>query len=264
MSRERLKVLATFAPIYSLTANVVGDSADLAMLLPGNAGPHGFALSPKDLKKVASADVIVANGAGVEEWLEKALQTAARPDAVRVIATERIKPLGNPHVWLDPVLAITMVETIRDALEKRDPENSKNYERNAGNYIAELHRLDAEIREATGKLQQKKLLTYHNSLNCFAERYGFEVVGAVEPFPGREPTPKYLKKLRSLIIEKQVKVLFSEPQYSPKILESLSRDLAVPIAVLDPMETGEPSADLYEKIMRQNLKSLMEALGGSR
>lgn len=259
---ERLRVLATFAPIYSLTANVAGKDAEVQMLLPADTGPHDFALSPRDLKKLAWADVIVANGGGVEDWLGKALQTAARPDVVRVIASERIRNAPNPHVWLDPVLAITMVETIRDALMARDPAHASDYGRNAAAYIALLRQLDADLRAATNQLPQKKLLTYHDSLACFAARYGFEVVGSVEPFPGHEPTPKYLKQLRTLILQKKVKALFSEPQYSPRILESLSRDLQVPIAVLDPMETGQPSAGLYEKVMRANLKSLQEALGG--
>lgn len=260
-AEARLRVLATFAPIYSLTANVAGNAADVQMLLPADIGPHDFALSPKELKKLNWADVIVCNGEGVEEWLDKALKTA-RPGVLRVIASEKIKDAINPHVWLDPVFAITMVETIRDALMARDKAHAADYERNAAAYIERLRRLDADIREVAGKLPQKKLLTYHDSLACFAQRYGFEVVGSVEPFPGREPTPKYLKKLRGLIVEKQVKALFSEPQYSPRILESLSRDLQVPIAVLDPMETGEASAGLYEQVMRSNLKSLQEALGG--
>ena len=260
-AQARLKVLATFAPIYSLTANVVGDVAELSVLLPGNAGPHGFALSPKDLKKMAAADVIIANGAGVEEWLGKAFESAARPETVKVIASERIRPIKNPHVWLDPLLAVTMVETIRDALAARDKANASIYQTNAASYILKLRKLHSDIDAATKHLPQKQLLTYHNSLECFALRYGFEIVGSVEPFPGREPTPKYLKQLRGLIVERRIRALFSEPQYSPRILESMSEDLQVPIATLDPMETGTPSAELYERVMRGNLESLVAALG---
>lgn len=263
-AQERLKVLATFAPIYSLTANVVGNSAELEVLLPGDAGPHGFALSPKDLKKLAKADVIVANGAGVEEWLERALETAARPGVLRVIASERIRNVENPHVWLDPVMAVTMVETIRDALMARDKANAEIYEANAAAYIRRLRLLDAEIRSATADLPHKKLLAHHNAMECFAHRYGFEVVGTIAPFPGREPTPKYLKQLKALIQEKGVTVIFAEPQYSPRIIESMSQDLGIAVASFDPMETGEPSAGFYEKVMRKNLQSLVKALGPTR
>lgn len=261
---ERLKVVATFAPIYSLTVNVVGNAADVSVLLPGNTGPHGFALSPKDLKKMAAADVIVANGAGVEEWLDKAMETTAKTGVLKVIASERIASINNPHIWLDPIMAITMVETIRDALMARDKQNAASYQANAANYIQRLQKLHADVKSGTENLAQKKLLTYHNSLECFAQRYGFEIVGSIEPFPGREPTPKYLKQLRSLIVAKRIRALFSEPQYSPRILERMSEDLQIPIATLDPMETGVPSAELYERVMRKNLEALTTALGAGR
>ncbi len=108
------------------------------------------------------------------------------------------------------------------------------------------------------------MLPFHNAFHYFAKRYGFEVVGVFEEFPGREPTPRYVKKLREIVREKNVKVLFTEPRQSPRILQSLSADLKLPIVEIDPMESGEPSAELYEKVMRSNLNHLQEALGGSR
>ncbi len=274
---EKLHVLATFAPIFSLTKNVTGDAATVTMLLPPGVGPHDFALSPADLRKLATADVIVSNGLGLESWLEKAIRGGAKKGVLQIVASAGISTMQtpetiggsdpeegpNPHLWLDPIRASKMVETIRDRLSERDPDNAPAYKTNADIYTARLRQLDSSIRAETEKLSEKRLLSFHDSLPYFAARYGFEIAGVFEPFPGKEPTPRYLKRLRDTIREKRVKVLFSEPQYSPQMLRTLSGDLQVPIAVLDPMETGEPRADLYENVMRSNLRALMAALHGS-
>ena len=254
-----LEVLTTFPPIDSLTRNVVGDSAHVEMLLPPNVGPHDFALSPSDLHRIAKADVIVSNGLGIESWLQKAISSNAKPDALNLVASKGIDS-QNPHVWLDPIFAIQMVCNIRDGLKLKDPSNASAYEANAASYIQKLRQLDADIRAATEKMTDKRLLSFHDSFGCFAQRYGFEIVATIEEFPGKEPTPKYLREVHKIIVEKQVKVLFTEPQYTAQMVRSLSEDLHVPIAVIDPMETGNPGTDLYERTMRSNLKSLEEAL----
>lgn len=273
---EKIHVLATFAPMFSFAKNVAGEAADVSMLLPPNSGPHDFAMTPSDLKKIADADVIVENGFGLETWLDHAVQSGLKQGAVRIVASRGIEPLANPaaigpqseppeegpnpHIWLDPVRAIKEVENIRDGLMARDPANSETYLANANTFSTKLRNLDDEIGRATVGLSNKRMLTFHDSFPYFAARYGFEVVGVVEAFPGKEPTPKDVKRLHDLIRSKSVTVLFSEPQYSPKILESLAADLKVPIVVIDPMETGEAGAALYETVMRKNLQSLTKAL----
>lgn len=254
-----LQVLTTFAPIDSLTRNVAGTTAHVEMLLPPNVGPHDFALSPSDLERIAKADVIVSNGLGVESWLQKAFKSNAKSDCLDLVASKGINS-ENPHVWLDPIFAIAMVGNIRDGLKAKDPANASVYESNAAKYIETLRKLDADIRSATSSMPDKRLLTFHEAFDCFAKRYGFEIVASVEEFPGKEPTPRYLKKLYKIIQEKHVRVLFTEPQYTAQMVRSLSNDLHIPIAVIDPIETGKPGPELYETVMRGNLKALTEAL----
>lgn len=281
----KLNVLTTFPPIDSLTRNVARDAADVTMLLPPNVGPHDFALSPSDLRKISAADVIVSNGLGIEDWLGKAIRSGAKKEVRQIVASTGVKTMGNPetidaggghehehahgegggnpHIWLDPLLAIKMTENIRDGLAGSDPANADKYRANAEAFVTKLRQLDEEIRAKTSTLTEKRLLSFHDTLPYFASRYGFTIVGVFEPFPGKEPSPKYLRKLRDTIVKNGVKALFSEPQYSPKILESLAADLKIPIAVIDPMETGESSAEFYEHLMRSNLRSLLSALHGS-
>lgn len=257
---EKLKVVTTFAPITSMTKNVAGDAAEVEQLLPPGAEPHGFAFAPSDLRKLAKADVVVENGAGFEDWLGKAIKgsQAYRIDTGKGIRLER----GNPHIWLDPTLAIRQVEAIRKGLGERDPANAATYDRNAAAYTEKLKQLDGEIRAAAGALADKRLLTVHDAFRYFAQQYGFTVVGVVREFPGQDPTPKAIKRLKDTIEKQQVKVLFTEPQQSPAIVRSLSKELGLPIVEIDPMELGEPTAAMYEKVMRSNLQRLKEALSG--
>jgi zinc transport system substrate-binding protein len=259
---KKLNVLTTFAPISSLTKNIAGDAAEVEQLLPPDAEPHHFALSPSDLKKIAKADVLVENGLGAEDWVERALKGSR---ATRIIASKGIKTDdGNPHVWLDPVLAIAQVENIATGLAERDPANAAVYKRNAAAYIEKLKALDKEIRAVADQLPDKRLMTSHGAFHYFAKRYQFEVVGVFEEFPGREPSPKALRSLRDTIAKNKVKVLFTEPGQPRRVLRNLSKELALPVVEIDPMEYGRPDAALYEKVMRSNLRNLKEALGGGR
>jgi len=113
-------------------------------------------------------------------------------------------------------------------------------------------------------LPDKRLLTVHDAFRYFAERYGFTIVAVVREFPGQDPTPKAVQRLKSVIEKQKVKVLFTEPQGSPAIVRSLSKELGLPIVEIDPMERSEPSAALYETTMRQNLQRLKEALSGGK
>ncbi len=260
-AESRLHVLATFAPMFCFAQNVAGEAADVEMLLPPNAEPHNYALSPGDLKKIARADVIVENGLGVESWLEKTLAAGTKTGVVRIVASTGIDTrAGNPHVWLDPVLALREVENIRRGLAAKDSANSAIYAKNAEAYSEQLRKLDVEIREATAKIHDKQLLTLHDAFRYFAVRYGFEIVAVIEPFPGREPTPKYVRNLRELIVQKKVRAIFAEPQVSSQLVRSVADTLKVPVAALDPMETGAPAADFFEKGTRANLDALKKAL----
>jgi ABC-type Zn uptake system ZnuABC Zn-binding protein ZnuA len=271
-SAEKVRVLTSFAAVDSLTRQVAGDAAEVGMLLPANASPHDFALSPSDLKKIARADVIVTNGMGVEAFLERGLKAGMKKDALLVEAAgtgaahshehagHHHEEGSDPHVWLDPVSARKMLENIRDGLKKRDPANAAAYERNAVEAVARLQKLDEDIRAVTAPLHSKRLLTFHGAFENFARRYGFEIVAVVEEFPGKEPTPRHLRELRDIVKAKQVNVIFSEPLANARTVESLARELGVQVAFLDPLETGGPSARLYETVMRKNLETLRSAL----
>ncbi len=293
----RLHVLTTLAPLYSWTVNVAGDLADVENLLPADVGPHEFQFRPRDLKKVQRADLVILNGLGVETWLERTLNNnSVSSTTQRLVRTSdglkaefiyrspllRLDPsntqggpgpgpvtrqedlttgqLPNPHVWLDPCYARHGVSNILAALTQRDPVNARGYAANAAAYLEKLNVLDADFRALSGSLSHPALVTFHNAFPYFARRYGFDLVGVVEEIPTVSPSPKYLSELSRVITARNVRVIFTEPQYEPRLVRQLSRDLGITITELDVLETGRPSGDYYINGMRRNLRSLASAL----
>ncbi len=279
----RLAILTTFSPVQCFAANVAGDAADVSVLVPPNAGPHDYSFSPADIQKIAKADVLVMNGAGLESWLQKGIKSAGRKDlliidtsaGIHLITGLEVRSLQdvhaepdpdaggtNPHIWLSPVNAIKQVENIRDGLVSRDPANASAFRANADSYIRRLRALDADIRSVTASLPNKNLITFHDTFPYFARDYGFHVVATFEEFPGEEPSPRTIQQLRKTIAAGNVKALFSEPQYSPKAMQVMGKEFKVPVVQLDPMETGEGSKDFYERVTRKNLDALVAAFHG--
>jgi zinc transport system substrate-binding protein len=279
----RLAVLTSFAPIHSLALNVAGDAADVSVLIPPARGPHDYAFSPSDMAKISHADVLIVNGVGLENWLEKGLRAAGKKN-LRIIDTSRgidlipgleIRKLAgvesapdsdaggpNPHIWLSPRNAIAQVKNIRDGLVARDPQNAQTYTKNADAYTRRLVALDKDILAATSPLTNKTLITFHDTFPYFARDYGFTVAATFEEFPGKEPSPKAITQLRETIESAHVVALFSEPQFSARAMQVFAREFKIPVVQLDPMETGDGDKDFYERVMRKNLQTLAAAFHG--
>jgi zinc transport system substrate-binding protein len=281
----KIAILTTFAPVHCFTSNVAGDAADVLVLVPPNAGPHDYSFSPGDIQKIAKADVLIMNGAGLETWLQRGISSAGRKDllvvdtsvGIDLITGLDIRPLPgvhsepdpdaggpNPHIWLSPINAIKQVENIRDALVQRDFANAEIYRANAETYIKRLKYLDAQVRTAITSFPNKNLITFHDTFPYFARDYGFHVVATFEEFPGKEPSPRAIEQLRKVIAAGNVSALFSEPQYSPKAMQVIGKEFNVPVVQLDPMETGDGSEDFYGRVTRKNLDALVAAFHGSR
>lgn len=275
---KRLKVVTTIRPLYAFTAQVAGQAADVENLLPPGVGPHDYAITPTDAVRLHKADVLIINGLGLEEWLKGLLGTVRQPGLAIVEASRGIEllplpeaghhektrhreGLWDPHVWLDPLRAAQQVENIRDGLAAADPSNKETYEENARRAVERLQSLDAEIKEATAGFKRREVLTFHAAFQYFARRYGLEVVAVVEPAPGKEPTPKFLAYLYDVVRRHHLSVIYTEPQFRPRVAEVLARDLGLEIAVLDPGVTGALGPEAYETFMRNNVSVLSRYQG---
>jgi zinc/manganese transport system substrate-binding protein len=167
---------------------------------------------------------------------------------------------GNPHVWLDPVFAKHCVSNIITALCQADPAHADGYTRRGDSYLRELDQLDGEIRSSLKALTQRKVVTFHDAFPYFCQRYDLKLVGVVEEVPSVDPSPKYLARLSRAIRDQGVRVIFSEPQFHPRLLKRLASDLQVGVAELDVLETGTASKTFYVDGMRGNLRTLEAAL----
>lgn len=187
-----LRVLATTTFLADIARNIVGDRAQVDSLLPIGADPHAYQVTPTDVAKLSESNVLIQNGIEYEHFLETILENADG-ERVTVTATDGLTPrviegeaaaehgAGDPHMWLDPNFVIAYVENIRAGMIQADPEGEAIYRSNADAYIAQLKDLDAWIKSQVESIpaERRLLVTNHESLGYFAERYGFTIVETI-------------------------------------------------------------------------------------
>lgn len=278
--KPKLRVIATVLPMYWFTQALTGDLAEVEVLVPPGAEVHDYQATPKDVSAIAQADIVVKNGLGLEEFLENTIKNAQNTKLKQIDASKGIKPLqeispvvkpiksdqrdhhhgsGNPHVWLDPVLAIKQVENIRDGLIAADPNNQATYAANAAAYIQKLQQLDQQYQQ---KLQRYRnictFITFHDAYPYLAQRYQLKQVAVVE-IPEDQLSPDDVQKTIAAVKKYNVKALFDEPGTDNKLLTSLSGDLNLTLRNLDSLETGSTDPQHYFTAMGSNLQALQAA-----
>lgn len=282
---DELQVVTTFLPITQFTKAVAGDRAEVTQLLPTNVGPHDYQAKPEDAQRLAEADVLVQNGLEMEEFLEDLVANASNPDLKVVDSSEGIATISNedveghehaeesyhhhgefnPHIWLDPKRAIEQVENIRDGLIAADPEGEAEYTANAAAYIEQLQQLDTEITATLQPYTGKTFVAFHDFAPYFAQSYGLEAEFLVD-IPEENPSPEDVKRVTDEVKDSNLKTILTEPQAGESAFSALAKDLNVTVSTFDPIETGGSEAlepGYYFTVMRQNVKSLVTAFGGS-
>jgi zinc/manganese transport system substrate-binding protein len=278
-TEKKLRVVATFLPVYLFTKAVAGDVAQVEILIKPGTEVHEYQSTPADVKALSETDVVVKNGLGMEEFLDNTIKSAQNSKLKVIDASKGITPIGetsqvvktgkesgdahshsdgNPHVWLDPVLAKQQVETIRDGLIAADPENKVKYEANAAAYLQQLTALNTEFEQALNPFQDRTFITFHDAFPYLAKRYDLKQVAVVE-IPEDQLSPTDVKETIDAVKQFQAKALFSEPGVDNKLLNSLSNDLKVTLRPLDSLEAGETDPQHYLTAMRSNLQTLKAA-----
>ncbi len=294
---SRLNVVATTTFVGDAVRRVAGEEVNLTVLLAPGQNPHAYQSTPRDLVRVSDADLVFANGLGLEEFLGDLLEGADNQEAL-VVVSQRISPLEmeaddhtheggaehdqedhngedhegehhhqgqDPHVWFDPNNVMLWVEVISERLSEADPQHAERYRQNAENYRAELQELDSWIREqvATIPEENRELVTDHASFGYFAEEYGFEQIGAVIPAPTTEAetSGQQLAALMRTIQEHQVKAIFVSKDIDPSLAERVAEDTGVELVPLyfGSLTGGEP-AENYLDFMRYNVQAVVSAL----
>lgn len=221
-------VLATTSTLASLAAGVTG--APVPSLVPVGVSPEDYQPTPHDIETLHDARVLVENGASLEAWLDATVRNAANPALAVVVCTDGLPVRdGNPHLWMDPEFARAYVAKIRDALAAADPERAAAYRANAAAYDAKLAALAARIRRKLAAIpaSHRTLIVFHSALDYYAARFGLRVIGAIEPTAGAEPNPAHIAELVRLAKANNVRAVFAEHEFSPKLANALAQSAGI-------------------------------------
>ncbi len=256
---NRVKVIASIAPLADFAKQVGGEKVDVRLLLPSGASPHIYEPTPRAIKDVSDAEVFIKTGAGLEFWAEKIIKASGNKKLIIVDSSSGVSVVGaDPHIWLDPVIASSIVTKIEKALIKADPQSSEFYRQNASVYKEKLSVLDKEISDKVKTFRIKEYVTFHPAWNYFSKRYGLKVAGVIEESPGKEPSPKHIAKIIKEINRIGSRVVFVEPQFNPKIAGAVAKESGAKVLYLDPIG-GQKGRETYIDMMRYNI-SVMESV----
>lgn len=255
-SDDGVTVVATSTIAADIVRNVAGPDAEVEVLVPESASPHDYAASAKDRAALEEADLVVAWGAGLEGGLPL--------DELDEPPFELATGARDPHVWMDPVFIAASLQGLEAALADKDPANASAYEHRAAAYARALERLARDIERSLRTIppERRKLVTSHDSLGHFVQRFDFEFVGA--PFgiaPETEPSAEKVASLIDRVEEENVPAVFAEDTDDPELMRQIAREAGV--EVVDDLLTegfGE-RVDSYEDMLRYDAERIADALG---
>lgn len=277
------QVVTTVAPITSIVAAVGGDAIEIEGIVPEGTNSHTFEPPPSAAGALAQADVLFYNGLSLEEPVRQMAEENMGDDSAMVaLGEETIGPdeyiydfsfpeaagNPNPHLWTNPPMAKRYAEVVRDVLVERDPDNASAYEENYEAFAAQVDALDTAMQDASATVpeSQRKLLTYHDAYPYFAEHYGWEVIGAVQPAHFGEPTAQEIGALISQIEDEEVPAIFGSEVFPSTVLEQIADETGV--SYVDdlrdddlPGEPGDPEHS-WLGLMQFNFVTMVRSLGG--
>jgi ABC-type Zn uptake system ZnuABC Zn-binding protein ZnuA len=288
---QKLKVVATTSLVADTVTQVGGEFIDMTVLLPVGSDPHSFEPTPRDLTRVADADIIFANGVGLEAFLKNMLTNAGgQADLVEISDGIELRQMtgseahadehgdehgdeehheengADPHVWTSPVNVIVWTQNIEQALSRRDPAHAAQYQANAQAYRATLQELDAWVKAQVVTIppENRELVTDHAIFGYFADRYGFTQVGAVIPAfsATAEPSANTLAQLTDAIKTYEVKAIFVGNTVSATLSKQMAADTGVTLAQLytDSLGPAGSGVETYVDYIRANTTTIVEAL----
>jgi ABC-type Zn uptake system ZnuABC Zn-binding protein ZnuA len=265
-----LRIVATTTVFADIVKQVAGDRATVDSIIPPGVGPEDYEPKPDDARRLDGADLVVSNGVGLDDFLDRLIQSGTGGDVPRLVLGDGIPPIlvdgvANPHFWLDPTLVRDhYMPSIVAKLSEVDPAGAATYQANATAYGATLTTLDTELAAQVATIPEanRKLVTFHDAFPYFARHYGFEVIGVILANPGQEPSAGDLAKLVDTVRSAGVKAVFSEAQFSPGLAQTLAQDAGATnvVTTLYNDALGPAPADTYLGMMRWNVAHIVEAL----
>jgi zinc/manganese transport system substrate-binding protein len=282
-AQSKLNVVATTEDLAAIAREVGGDHINIDSIAKGYQDPHFVEAKPSFILKLQKADILILVGreleigwlppliqqsrnskvqVGAEGYLDASLkaQILEVPTGTVTRAEGDVHPLGNPHYWLDPENGKIIAREIADAFEKFRPADRAYYEQRVTDFTNRLN--DAEKRWLAMMAPYKgvKVVTYHRSFPNFAERFGLNIVGYVEPKPGIPPTPQHTLDLTNQMKKDNVKIVMVEPYFDLKTPNAIGRDTGAEVLVMPPSVGGVKEVTDYFKLFDYDLNLLVNAI----
>ncbi len=285
-AQGKLNVITTTEDLASIAREVGGDRITVEALARGYQDPHYVEAKPSFILKLQKADLLIVVGRELESsWLPPLIQqsrnarvqvggsgyldASARarildiPTGQITRAMGDVHPQGNPHYWLDPENGKTIARAIADKLSQLRAADRAYFEQRVASFIARLTEAQQRWAAMFAPYQGTKVVTYHNSLPNFADRFGLQVIGFVEPRPGIPPSPQHTLDVINDMKRQNVKLVLVEPYFDLKTPNSIGRATGATVLVLPPSVGGVKQATDYVALFDYNLNLIVNALKGS-
>ena len=270
---EKLTIGITLQPYYSYVQAVVGDKADILPLVDAGFNPHNYLPQPNDLRRLKQMDVIVVNGIGHDDFALKVIAAANRDDLVVIKANNDVPLLPamgqsvgdgavNPHTFVGLSTTIQKVYTIANKLAELDPNNAREYRKNARNYAKKFRLMKRKAMLTLGDLDTSsmKVATTHNAYGYLLQEFGVDVAAVIEPAHGVEPSASQLQETIEKIKQSGIDVLFYELNMPNRYVDTIEKATGVKLYRFSHMTHGEYEANKVEIEMQQNLTTLVDAM----
>ncbi len=269
-------VVTSFYPLYFFTSEIAGENAEV-INLAGASDVHDYSPSPQDMLQLHNAELVIYMGADLEPWADDVIPQLQQEN-IPTLAIADVLPLHkmneeehesedehhhgdfDPHVWLDPVIAQTIVTEIRNALIELDANHAEKYQAHAENLLARLSDLDAAFASGLAECKNTKAIISHDSFGYLARRYAFTLNPIVGISTMDEPSAQMLAELKSKAEAEGITHILSEKNNIQRFAETLAAETNLEIVIIDPLGKGgqETEKDYFE-VMEENLKSLQTA-----
>jgi len=296
LSHADIKVVASIKPIHSLVSAVAQGIGEPILLVKGAGSPHTYSLKPSQAKELQQADIVFWMGRDLEAFLENSIDNIATNSiVVPLMESNELAKLNfreggafedhghddhghdkhddhkdhdehddhgaEPHVWLDPINAIVLVEEIKKALISADPKNKPTYEANAKSTIYNLNELIEEIDAELKPVKGRGYIVFHDAYQYFENRFGVSAVGSITVSPEVLPGAERIRELQNKVKELDATCVFSEPQFKPKLVTTVTENTNAGTGVLDPLGASiNDGPQLYFTLIRNMASSLKKCL----
>lgn len=298
-SDDSLKIITTFYPMQALTNAMVGDSAEVTVMME-NADTHEYEPSAQDIATLNEADVFVYNSEDMETFVPTLLASIDNPDLVIIEAASEVELIDgdvetvgetteehedeetdaeshedhdheghshetDPHTWLDPVNAVTQAQTIANALTEVDPENAETYQENAGQFASDMMAVHDEYANLFESAETKTFLTQHAAFGYLANRYGLHQAAVTGVTESAEPSPKRIAEIVSYMEENNISVIYGQAGGATEIAKTIASEVGGTVGELQSMESVDTNqypadGDGFIAIIKANLESLAEGV----